>query len=137
MNGGMVEFNEGETQKTHTIIINDNVVCGEQTFFSNIEINAGVEPIHVVKPQATITINDSNEEDCSECCTKHAIKIIMNFFSDEILVGYEYTASTTTEGERVVTLCAVVINFLDGSPSPFAVSATTEDGTAGVYTNTL
>ena len=35
MNGGMVEFNEGETQKTHTIIINDNVVCGEQKFFSS------------------------------------------------------------------------------------------------------
>ena len=80
MNSGMVQFNEGETQKTHTIIINDNVVCGEQKFFSNIEISTGVEPIHVVKPQATITINDSNEEDCSECCTKHAIKIIMNFF---------------------------------------------------------
>ena len=70
MNGGVVQFNEGETQKTHTILINDNIVCGEQTFFSNIALNAGLQPIHIVKPQATITINDSNEEDCSEFCTK-------------------------------------------------------------------
>ena len=45
-------------------------------------------------------------------------------------VGYEFTVYTTTEREGYVTLCAVVMNFPDGSPRPFVVSATTDDGMA-------
>ena len=45
-------------------------------------------------------------------------------------VGYEFTVYTTTEREGYVTLCAVVMNFPDGSPRPFVVSATTDDGIA-------
>ena len=44
--------------------------------------------------------------------------------------GYEFTVYTTTEGERCVTLCAVVRNFAHGSPRPFVISATIEDGGA-------
>ena len=45
-------------------------------------------------------------------------------------VGYEFTVYTTTEGEGFVTLCAVVMNSDEGSPGPFVVSATTDDGEA-------
>ena len=45
-------------------------------------------------------------------------------------VGYEFTVYTTTEGEGFVTLCAVVMNSDEGSPRPFVVSATTDDGEA-------
>ena len=45
-------------------------------------------------------------------------------------VGYEFTVYTTTEREGYVTLCAIVMNFSDGSPRPFVVSATTDDGIA-------
>jgi hypothetical protein len=48
-----------------------------------------------------------------------------------IRVGYEFSVYTTTEGTGVVTLCAVVMNFPgSGSPRPFTINATTEDGSA-------
>ena len=55
-----------------------------------------------------------------------------NIFSDPIQVGYEFSVYTTTEGTGVVTLCAVVMNFPGGSPRPFTINTTTEDGTAGI-----
>ena len=54
-----------------------------------------------------------------------------NLLSDEIEVGYEFSVYTTTEGTGVVTLCAVVMNPPGGSPRPFTINATTEDGSAG------
>ena len=53
-------------------------------------------------------------------------------FKDPIEVGYEFSVYTTTEGTGVVTLCTVVINFPGGSPRPFTINATTEDGSAGI-----
>ena len=52
-------------------------------------------------------------------------------FKDPIQVGYEFSVYTTTEGIGVVTLCAVT-NFPGGSPRPFTINATTEDGSAGM-----
>ena len=52
--------------------------------------------------------------------------------SGTIEVGYEFSVYTTTEGIGVVTLCAVVMNFPGGSPRPFTINATTEDGSAGM-----
>ena len=49
-----------------------------------------------------------------------------------IEVGYEFSVYTTTEGTGVVTLCAVVTNFPGGSPRPFTINATAEDGSAGM-----
>ena len=50
-----------------------------------------------------------------------------------ILVGYEMTTYTTTEGMGYVELCAVITNPSVGvvSPRPFVISATTVDDTAG------
>ena len=45
---------------------------------------------------------------------------------------YEFEEYTTTEGQGSVSLCAVTINFADGSPRPFTISATTEDEVAGM-----
>ena len=50
-----------------------------------------------------------------------------------IEVGYESLIYTTAEGAEVVTLCAVVSNFPDGSPRQFTVNAITEDGSAGTH----
>ena len=52
-----------------------------------------------------------------------------NILSDPIEVGYEFSVYTTTEG---TTLCAVVMNPPGGSPRPFAINATAENGTAGI-----
>ena len=48
-----------------------------------------------------------------------------------IEVGYEFMVYTTAEQDESVTLCAVILNSPDGSPRPFTLSATTEDGEAG------
>ncbi|CAI8013538.1 hypothetical protein GBAR_LOCUS8570 [Geodia barretti] len=82
-------------------------------FFSNIALDSGVQPIFVIQPQATVTINDDAEPECLP-----------------IEVGYEFSVYTTTEGIGVETLCAVVMNFPGGSPRPFTINATTEDGSA-------
>ena len=54
-------------------------------------------------------------------------------FQAPIEVGYEFSVYPTPEGAGSVTLCAVVMNFPGGSPRPFTITATTEDGSAGMY----
>ena len=49
----------------------------------------------------------------------------------EIVVGYEKIVYITPEGMSYVELCAVVTSH-DGAPRPFIISATTQDGTAGI-----
>jgi hypothetical protein len=113
--GEIVQFNVGDTFQTHRIIINDDMMCENdpnQFFFSNIALDSGVQPIFVIQPQATVTINDDAEPECLP-----------------IEVGYEFSVYTTTEGIGVVTLCAVT-NFPGGSPRPFTINATAEDGSA-------
>ena len=56
----------------------------------------------------------------------------VSFVLVPIEVGYEFSVYTTTEGTGVVTLCAVIMNFPGGSPRPFTINATTEDGSAGM-----
>ena len=56
----------------------------------------------------------------------------VSFILVQINVGYEFSVYTTTEVTGVVTLCVVVVNFPGGSPSPFTINVTTEDGTAGM-----
>ena len=64
-----MQFNVGDTFQTHTIMINDDMDCEDmpnEEFFSNIALNSGVQPINVINPQATVTIDDSGEDECSE-----------------------------------------------------------------------
>ena len=46
-------------------------------------------------------------------------------------MGYEMTVYTTTEGQGMVELCAVVTSHPGGSPRDFIIIANTRDGTAG------
>ena len=69
VSGEVVQFNVGDTFQTHTIYITDNIDCGEVTneiFFSTIALSSGVQPIHVINPQATVTIDEPGEAECSE-----------------------------------------------------------------------
>ena len=66
MSGEIVQFNVGDTYQTHTIIINDDIDCEDdsnENFFSVIALNDGVQPINVNNPRATITID---EVECSK-----------------------------------------------------------------------
>ena len=66
VNGETVQFAMGDTFQTHTIIINNDDVCKNDTkeFFSNIALDTGVQPIFVIQPQATVTIDDAAEPEC-------------------------------------------------------------------------
>ena len=55
----------------------------------------------------------------------------INHVAGNITVGYEMTVYTTTEGQGMVELCAVVTSHPGGAPRAFTISATTRDGTAG------
>ena len=53
---------------------------------------------------------------------------------DEIVVGYDPTAYTTSEGEgRVVLNITVFSHPVRGTPRPFTLSVTTTDGSAGMF----
>ena len=134
MNGEILQFSVGDTHQTHTIIINDDMVCDKhpkETFLSIIALDNGVKQIHLIHPRATVTVDDS-EDNCSEQQKRevallcHALCVLLV----PIDVGYEFTVYTTTEGEGFVTLCVVVMNLDEGSPRPFVISATTDDGVA-------
>ena len=69
--GEIVQFNVGDTFQTHRIIINDDMMCENdpnEFFFSNIALDSGVQPIFVIQPQATVTINDDAEPECRKPC---------------------------------------------------------------------
>ena len=69
VSGLAVQFNVGDTSRTHTIMINDDMICEDEPnemFFSNIALGPqGRQPIFLIQPQATVTIDDSAE---AECC---------------------------------------------------------------------
>ena len=56
---------------------------------------------------------------------------LSNELSVPIDVGYEFIIYTTTEGDGFVTICAIIMISDEGSPRPFVISSTTEDGVAG------
>ena len=66
-----MHFNVGDIFQTHTIIINNDMDCEampNKEFFSNIALDSGVQPINLINPQVTVTIDDSGEAECSELC---------------------------------------------------------------------
>ena len=65
----IIQFNTGDVIHTHRIIINDDSECEDdpnENLFSNIALESGIPDISVTVPQATITIDDSLQRDCSE-----------------------------------------------------------------------
>ena len=134
MTGDIIQFSRGDVTQTHTITINDDEECEDEpneSFFSNIALDGGID-INITIDQAVITINDTAEPECGKCiiASNTNSEIALNH-SGTIEVGYEYTTYTTSEGQENVLLCVVVTNFPDGSPRPFTLLATTEDGSAG------
>ena len=67
--GQIIQFNTGDTNQTHIIIITQDQICEidpNEYFFSNIILVSGVQPIQVAQPQTNVTIDDSLEPDCGE-----------------------------------------------------------------------
>ena len=69
MAGEIIQFNAGDVTQTHTITINDDDECEKdpnENFFSNITLDSGIPDIAVTVPQATVTINDTAEQECGK-----------------------------------------------------------------------
>ena len=69
VNGEIIQFNTGDTTKTHTIFIEQDHICEtdpNEFFFSNIVLDSGVQPIQVIHPQVNITIDDRSEPECGK-----------------------------------------------------------------------
>ena len=69
VSGQIIEFNRGDVTQTNTININDDDVCENEpneNFFSNIALASGISDIDVIRPRATVTIDDNNEIECGE-----------------------------------------------------------------------
>ena len=65
--GEVIQFNRGDVIQTHTITINDDNECvsdPNNIFFSNISLLSGIPDITLTVPQATVTINDSDDLTC-------------------------------------------------------------------------
>ena len=63
----------GDVRANHTIRINQDQICEtdpDEFFFSNIALNSGMQPINVIQENATVTIDDSAELECSKI-SKH------------------------------------------------------------------
>ena len=74
----IIQFNTGDTNQTHTIIINQDQVCEDdpnKILFSNITLVIGTQVIEVVQFKAIVIVDDELEPECSKCMTniKHII----------------------------------------------------------------
>lgn len=63
VNGQIIRFNTGDSSHTHTIIINQDQLC-------EIVLANGAQPIQIVQPSVIVTIDDSQEPECSKLCSK-------------------------------------------------------------------
>ena len=67
--GQLIQFNTGDTNQTHTITIAQDLLCEidpNEFFFSNITLVSGVQPIDVIRPLATVIIDDTMEPECGK-----------------------------------------------------------------------
>ena len=65
----IIMFEAGYVTQTHRIQINDDNICEDQpneNFFSNTALNSGIPDIFVTDPRATVTIDDTGEDECSK-----------------------------------------------------------------------
>ena len=63
----IIQFNVGDRIQTHTIVINDDSLCENETetLFSTISVGDSTEQfVHITQPQAAIVIDDSEEAEC-------------------------------------------------------------------------
>ena len=72
VNDQIIQFNTGDTNQTHTIIINQDQVCENdqnEILFSNITLVIGTQVIEVVQFKAFVIVDDKLEPECSKCTT--------------------------------------------------------------------
>ena len=69
VSGQIIEFNTGDINQIHRINITQDEDCEDdptEYFFSTLSLMSGVQPIEVIRPNATIFINDTLEPECSK-----------------------------------------------------------------------
>ena len=69
VSGQIIQFNRGDVTQAHTITINDDGECERdqnESLFSNVSLDNGIPDITVTLPQATVTIDDTAEPECSK-----------------------------------------------------------------------
>ena len=65
----LLVFNLGDERVTHTITINQDNECEDDSsedFFSNLALVSGVQPIAVTRSRAQVIIDDTLEPECSK-----------------------------------------------------------------------
>ena len=69
VSGETIQFNVGDTMKTHTIRINQDMTCEDRNelFYSNISLQNRRQQIRVIAPQVRVIIDDSGEVECGKC----------------------------------------------------------------------
>ena len=70
VNDQIIQFNTGDINQTHTIIINQDQVCETKHFSTIIGSASGLRPITfdniIIQSSAVIVIEDSTEPECGE-----------------------------------------------------------------------
>ena len=65
-----VQFNVGDTMKTHTITINQDMICEDEAtefFYSSLSLDTSVyDQISLSLPQVRVNIDESEEAECSK-----------------------------------------------------------------------
>ena len=69
VNGEIIQFNTGDTNKQHRITINDDPFCEvpDEQFFSDITLVSGIPMIDVTVPRAVVIITNDSIPDCGKC----------------------------------------------------------------------
>ena len=67
--GESIEFHVGDTMRTHTIMINQDMTCEDtnEFFYSSVSLESGTFQITVIQPQVMVIIDDSMEVECGKC----------------------------------------------------------------------
>ena len=74
-----------------------------------------------------------HKESTNSLITDATVPYVTGIYCADIRVGYEETVYTTPEGQRFVTLCAIIYLPSSGVASrPFTISYATANDTAGI-----
>ena len=79
-----IQFNRGDVMQTHRIFINQDTEYEKhlnKSFSSKISLDSGIRLISITSPQATVTIDESEEVECSEFEWTRDTVFLINLFS--------------------------------------------------------
>ena len=70
VSGETIQFNVGDTMKTHTITIKQDTMCEDistEFFYSSLSLDSSeYHQIRLSQAQVSVNINDSDESECSK-----------------------------------------------------------------------